>query len=77
MCSLREVASLDQMRRVGSNMGNSVTLRIFRSASKYSKKHLYFISFKSSKSRKITNLENKTLKSKLLFAVTVLVVVEV
>lgn len=58
-------------------MGNSVTLRIFRSASKYSKKHLYFISFKSSKSRKITNLENKTLKSKLLFAVTVLVVVEV
>ena len=58
-------------------MGNSVTLQICRSASKYTKKRLYFISFKSSKSRKITNIENKTLKSKLLFAVTFWVVVEV
>ena len=58
-------------------MGNSVTLQICRSASKYTKKRLYFISFKSNKSRKITNIENKTLKSKLLFAVTFWVVVEV
>ena len=79
MCSLREMASLDQMKIVGSNTGNSVTQQIFSHASKYTKKHLYFISYHSNpvRAEKITNLENKTLKSQLLFSMTFLIVVEV